>query len=686
MYLRSVSLQDWKAYGGVAKFTFPRPSIKRNIILVGAQNGFGKTSILEALLLALYGKDALPLLARGAGPGEKDIRYASFLQRAFHAGAREQGRTSMSVELEFEDEDGDDERFTLSRAWYFRVDGTYRDEQVAVFVGDGRRPLRSPRLEDDPEDFFRGFIARRTLPSHLAQFFLFDGEQVQRLARTDMAQQVRMGIEGMLGASVLRQLATDLEDYARDRRKAVREFASDGALDKVRDELETLETRREELDRHTREVSEQYESRTKRRNEISNRLQGLQGGNIDSARELQRKRDRVDAELVRLKDQLATILTNDFALGIAGPILRRRLQERLGQERELAAWEGGVLSSKRQLGRFIEEFEKVPPDLSNLGAATTEAVRRKVELAWENMWEPPPEGCADFFRHSYLSENERMLVEGRLQSLAQLGQDSLADLLHAINLNESDKRRYDQQLQTFNAVGSVLEELLEEYQGLASEIGEISSERGQLERELESIKGQLQHKKAEYERLSSRYVSARPELQRISVAQKIAEMLPQLIEDATSRWVADVADRMTEAYREIAHKDTINKVLISPDCTVQLLTKNGVDYRNVDASAGEDQVFSFALISAISRAADVRFPLVIDTPLARLDREHRMNILRHFASNGGQQIILLSQDTELVGEYLDLIRPRIAQTFLLEHRDLGVGIGQNKVLPDRYFE
>ena len=119
---------------------------------------------------------------------------------------------------------------------------------------------------------------------------------------------------------------------------------------------------------------------------------------------------------------------------------------------------------------------------------------------------------------------------------------------------------------------------------------------------------------------------------------------------------------------------------------MRLLTKTGRDIRNLDASAGENQVFSFALIAAIARATERGFPIVIDTPLARLDAQHRLNILKYFTEKAGEQVVLLSQDAEVTGQYLDAVRDRVGQTFLIQHEDIGNGIGINHVRKGQYFE
>src|SRR4051812_14278557 len=99
MFLRSIKLRDWKAYANAA-FEFPVPTKNKNVVLIGAKNGYGKTSLLEALILGLYGRDGMNALARAVSTNsDSDKSYDEFVERAFHGQALQQGRTSISVEI-----------------------------------------------------------------------------------------------------------------------------------------------------------------------------------------------------------------------------------------------------------------------------------------------------------------------------------------------------------------------------------------------------------------------------------------------------------------------------------------------------------------------------------------------------------------------------------------------------------
>jgi DNA sulfur modification protein DndD len=156
MNLRRVELRDWKAYRQ-GSFLFPAAEGKRNIILIGAPNGYGKTSLFEALTLGLFGRDGLPLIPRatfdpeGEGDGKLQTSYNQFLKEAIHKRAISEGRPSCSIELEFEDDDN--EKVVLKRSWHFSANGSHKpgDEELLIFRGTANRAGLDPRRAAAPK-------------------------------------------------------------------------------------------------------------------------------------------------------------------------------------------------------------------------------------------------------------------------------------------------------------------------------------------------------------------------------------------------------------------------------------------------------------------------------------------------------------------------------------------------------
>lgn len=123
---------------------------------------------------------------------------------------------------------------------------------------------------------------------------------------------------------------------------------------------------------------------------------------------------------------------------------------------------------------------------------------------------------------------------------------------------------------------------------------------------------------------------------------------------------------------------------ISDDGTTKILGKTGNEI-TFDRSAGENQIFATALIAGLAKVSGVKAPMVVDTPLGRLDSKHRENILRFWTADKSRQVILLSQDEEIDFHFYKLIAGSVCKTYLLEHVDVGDGIGRTSAKEDQYF-
>src|SRR5690606_27217615 len=121
-----IELTNFKAYQH-QRFIFPKPIQGRNLVLIGGMNGFGKTTLLEALYLCLYGEDATHNLARA---GLQSNAYAKFLQSALHGKAlalkRDQMRVSVRLMVL------DDYGFEITRTWFFDPRGELQEQEVRL--------------------------------------------------------------------------------------------------------------------------------------------------------------------------------------------------------------------------------------------------------------------------------------------------------------------------------------------------------------------------------------------------------------------------------------------------------------------------------------------------------------------------------------------------------------------------
>ena len=88
-----------------------------------------------------------------------------------------------------------------------------------------------------------------------------------------------------------------------------------------------------------------------------------------------------------------------------------------------------------------------------------------------------------------------------------------------------------------------------------------------------------------------------------------------------------------------------------------------------------------ALYQALSQVNQISVPYIIDTPFARIDKEHRGKILSQFFKKLDGQVIILSTDEEIVGEYYESVSGILSNTFVLSHTENG----DTEICANTYF-
>ena len=680
MYISQITLRDWKAYASV-NFQFPAPSPARNIILIGAPNGFGKTSLFEAIVLGMFGRDGLPLVARSPLTGSDKKRlatsYKEFLEKALHQGATNGGRNSCSIKLTFVDEEG--EPLEIQRIWHFSDSGVYRpqDEEIHIFKGTMRTAVGPGALQGvDRAEWYRDYIAENLLPFTLAHFFMFDGEQVSVLAEREMSAQVRAGIEGLLGIPVLKQLADDLRGYAAFRRKETPNV-SDKTIERLELDRQTHTSGFDKKEERLKKIEPDLSKLKEEREDLTRELLSFGAGSQALLQEQFEQIKNYERSIEQGRAQLEDLLMKDIALALSGLDLRENLKNRLASEEIRERWQSGKKQGDSNLERFLGAVDTGMGEIDpNLTDGQRQDVLNTARVAWEKLWYPPPDDCADDYLHPYLNPVDRTKVIDRLEDLDELGAPAIVELLATIANNENKLKRLQDEVTRTEAVAPHVDSKQERLTMLNGEIQELDQEVGALKREMSALESQINQKNTELTKLAGYMDQAKPSVRRAARAYKVASMVDDIVAKAVPSQIDAIADAMTNAHRSMAHKkDLVERIAIDEHCDVKLLNTDGVDIRRYDLSAGEKQIFTQALISAVSSVSGRGFPMVVDTPLGRLDIEHRKGVLNHLARRQ-HQVILLSTNTEVVGEYLREIEPHVQKKYLINFERVG-DIGQS---------
>jgi len=673
MQLRSVSLRDWKAFEE-ARFDFPKPDGERNIILIGGENGFGKTTLFEALALGLFGRDGIRLVSRAAAAADdsaRNVSFRDFMERALNGRAIARGRTNCRITLTFEDDAG--EKIEIERKWHFTPDGKLRagdsGDEVRIVTGRGNKVVGPPVSESDPHGWYRDWVSRVFMPTTLAGFFLFDGEAASVYAERDMGQQVRDGIEGLLGLTWLRELADTLLKYADARRNEVPKSVRGQAIEVAEAEVATIERDLNAAEFALKEIEAGLAQTELEQGSLTRELAGYGTGTRAQLEELTTAKARDERAFQEASERLQKIAIDELPLALSGAALRTRVVKQLAGEAIRESWLASQRQGRDRADGVLESVETqlrflAPP----LVASQMDAVKEAVREALDQLWNPAPSGAAEAVRHSHAAGPMNDRVQQRLLQAAHLTSTSLSDLLARMARASRSVQDLEAAIRGTEVAAPELERKKARLMELSTLAGSLHQQKGAKSNFIGSRRPELETKRKNLARLTAQLDQSVKPARLANRAEEVARMLGDLVGDALPMQTEAVANKMTEAVRAMAHRsDFLNRVEITPEGLVRLLTPDGRDLREFDLAAGEKQVFTQALFSALGQVSGRVFPLVIDTPLGRLDEDHRINVLRHLAQRQGQ-VLLISTNTEVVGSYLDAIRQRVLKAYRIENQ------------------
>jgi DNA sulfur modification protein DndD len=156
--------------------------------------------------------------------------------------------------------------------------------------------------------------------------------------------------------------------------------------------------------------------------------------------------------------------------------------------------------------------------------------------------------------------------------------------------------------------------------------------------------------------------------------QRIVERVPKLQQTleafrkaVISRHVGSLEHAIYESFQHLIRKpELLASIQICPE-TLQLTIRDSQD-RSLPfqiLSAGERQLLATAILWGLAKVSGRPVPMVIDTPLGRLDSYHRTHIVQRYFPHASHQVILLSTDEEIVGKYEEALRPSIGKAYTL---------------------
>lgn len=638
MILDQLTVHDFGVYGGRQQVVLT-PERDRPVILFGGLNGGGKTTLLDAFQLCLYGSAARLSNRNGHA-------YEDYLRRSIHKSAP---RTAASVELGFRHRtNGAEQSFTLVRSWAATKSGVREQFEVAR---DGQFDrLATEHWATQVEDF---------IPARIAHLFLFDGEKVEGYADLEAAPAlVATAIQNLLGLDIVERLAMDLTSIERRHRTASKTPAEQIQLEDLQTEIRSVDAARVFL-AQSRAAAGNALDRARRENaEVEERYR-REGGT------LYEQRASKEAELAaRLRQlELSRRALQEVAGGIAPLLLVSRLLSDVTYRDE-----------QEEAGRRARET------LDVLAREHQSVLAHPVVAAL-------PQSARDLLAGDL--EGRRRERESATNHPVVLGLDTAARMeLLAVRANqETTREELSRLLEEERAVVRMVEELKAEVAAIPSHdaIAGLEAERATTQTALQAAEAEFKQKSEELAKIEGELASLRQREERLVEAEakarfaqedvvrmlrhseRVRSTLGRFRDAVVVRHVERIQALVLDSFRQLARKTNLVGDLRIDPVTFGLDLRDG-DQRPLSAerlSAGERQLLAIAILWGLARAADRPLPTVIDTPLGRLDSEHRDHLVRRYFPRASHQVLLLSTDEEITGRHYAALRPAIGREYRL---------------------
>ncbi|MFI5955390.1 DNA sulfur modification protein DndD [Cryptosporangium sp. NPDC051539] len=613
------------------------------IVLFGGLNGAGKTTVLEALLLVLYG-------TLTPGSTRRATSYEKYLAQLIHDAA--DPADGASVELLFRAvHDGAWQEFQLVRRW--NIAGGKLRERVEVSRDGYPDQILSEGWSDHVETL---------VPRGVANLFFFDGEQIEAFAESDVSQElVRTAVSGLLGLDLVDRLQDDLAVLTRRHRQDAADQEDQTAIAALQQDLQRLRSSEIDLIQNI-EVAERERHLAERdATDARNRLQREGMSQFQEREQITAKLEAARADAKASRRDLIE------ALGGYGPLLL--VPELLATATAQASAEREWATNQTLTHLLVERDHALLEHLrTNRGSA-------KLQAAVEQFL------TEDRAVRAGNAEVERILgPDDTTLALAQQLLDTeltsvREDLQQRVVALENARGALDAAERTAAAIpdSDIGETLVAEYEKSREAVASLRARIDALHKELEATRSAIQAAdrtfRRELEAASEERIKTERLRRIVEHAGRARNTLSALRAKATERHVKRIQSMVLESLQLLLRKDNlVHEVIIDPDtCMMELLTYDGRPVRPRTLSAGERQLLAVALLAGLARASGRMLPVIIDTPLGRLDSDHRLRFVQSYLPNASHQVIVLSTDTEITPDILDTLDGSVSHTIRLEH-------------------
>lgn len=654
MYFTEIELHNYGIYKGTHTITLRNGFENKNITLIGGMNGRGKTTLHDSVILALYGRIAIEYFQEATENGRRS--YDRFLSEHINKFTSNADNTYIKLTLMLEDED--DTNLVIVRSWK-KTAGSQINEQVDVYKN---------RVQDKVLADSWPYYIEEILPFNIAKFFFFNNEKISQLADDAAFEQIKGSIKSAIGISTIERACVDIEKIQDTKEKELSQFQSS----ELNHEYNDINVKISEINK---KIADNQEEIDKLEPELSNLASLLkiherdfwnQGGKIGLDRKkIKAEMENIESAIDESQAKIMSIVSDP-----AVPLLMCKSLLKSTYDATAAAQANStnkminerILSVCNELKQKIKSLE-IDESLKN-------EIFRVVDEECKNL-----DADVSAVYLDTLSASSFMLLEKLITDFSSSIPEKIRALVDEIDKQESRMLSLDNHLSSSSAEEDAAMGLYNEIKGIQNRLGQISSLVENAKKLRESLSAQKEALVNKRNAIIADWLShenANDDNKRIvQYCAMSSTVLKRFMQEIQAKKLGSLGEAVTECFKALVQKDSLvsNITIDSQTIDIRLYGDDGQELLKQQLSAGEQQMFAVAVVWALAKTSGYKAPVWIDTPMARLDSNHRTNFVKKYIPNASSQVIVLSTDEELVGKYLEMIEDRVLDSYLLEYDD-----------------
>ena len=642
MHFTKVELHNFGIYKGTHVMCLRNKSGNRNITLVGGLNGRGKTTFHDAVLLALYGRQALKYIQ------EKARSYEKLLADHINKHTLDD-ITFIAVSICLDD----GTNLRIKRSWQLK---NGKLEQNVIVEKNGS------------EDKYLGeswsYYIEEILPFGIAKFFFFNNEKITQLADDITFEQVKTSIKSAIGISTIEKAIEHVDEVIKRKNNALLAFEKS----ELNTDFKEVNSKIKDVEKQITEAMNAYYNAERIRDEYIAKIEIKEkefwstGGALSINRDkIQQEKKRISAEVEALQAEIKQISGYPSTpLFMCKNLVRQSYENELIYQQEEAKYYSNKI--------IFELHQQIMDKLSICGLD---------KMSFEKVKSVVDEVLVNKYSKAFIAQNRKsisaaskLLYEHLITEVFQNIIHQITVLISKIDEQENEILNLDIHLEKANEKTLAMQ-LFEALKFLEAKRAEADFEYEKYKKSLENLNYQYETLKLQRKNLYKSVVEKQNANDDNARILKYAVMSMDVLNEFKIRLQREklnkLSNTITKCFKELVEKDSLvsNIKIESDTLDVIILDIDGNELLKTQLSAGEQQMFAVAVVWALAITSGYKAPVVVDTPMARLDSAHRTNFVTKYLPEASSQVVVLSTDEEIYGQYLDEIRDKIIDCYTL---------------------